>query len=66
MGILFSVFTYPVCFQKQALAVALSKLGLRYGGLTPVKCHLSHAVEMVHRGFPFLKAKNHGLFLRGK
>lgn len=58
--------TQPLCLQKQALAVALSKLGLRHGGLTPVKCHLSHAVEMVHRGFPFLKAKNHGTIFEGK
>ena len=53
--------------QKQALAVALSKSGLRHGGfLTPVKCHLSHAMEMVHLGFLWLKAKKHGTIFEGK
>lgn len=53
--------------QKQASAVAPSKSGLRHGGfLTPVKCHLSHAMEMVHLGFLWLKAKKHGTIFEGK
>lgn len=43
------------------------KSGLRHGGfLTPVKCHLSHAVEMVHLGFLWLKAQKHGTIFEGK
>lgn len=57
----------PDHLQKQASAVALSKSGLRHGGfLTPVKCHLSHAMEMVHLGFLWLKAKKHGTIFEGK